>query len=280
MHVSFQGHAWYPGIGTGDSLSPQPFCTRCSKPLPWNQMNTEQIRKLILGVINDKQGQNVPDTSIVEKTGFALEDIRDHLVLLRDEGMLILAKDLSRNCSARLTERGRVTLKEEPKVTGSADIAPPVEIQESLARFRTDHPNKAKSAFIIMRFGTTGIHNKVVEGIKLALQPYGIVGLRADDKQYHDDLFNNVLTYIYGCGIGIAVFERIESEDFNPNVSLEVGYLMALKRPVCLLKDKNLPLLQSDLVGKLYRAFDPQDPVKSIPLVLPHWLRDKNLDHC
>ena len=153
----------------------------------------------------------------------------------------------------------------------------PSEIQESLARFRADHPDEAKVAFVMMRFGQTGLHEKIVKGIKSALEPHGITGLRADDKQYHDDLFSNILTYLHGCGMGIAVFERIESDEFNPNVSLEVGYMMALRRPVCLLKDKTLRSLPSDLVGRLYKPFDPQDPTRSIPPVLRQWLTDKRL---
>ena len=48
-------------------------------------------------------------------------------------------------------------------------------------------------------------------------------------------------------------------------------------RPVCLLKDKTLKTLQADLVGKLYKTFDPQDPVNSIPPEIEKWLRDKEI---
>ena len=41
------------------------------------------------------------------------------------------------------------------------------------------------------------------------------------DKEYHEDLLPNILIYLHGCGMGVAVFERIEAEDFDPNVSLE-----------------------------------------------------------
>ena len=75
----------------------------------------------------------------------------------------------------------------------------------------------------MMRFGNTTARGNIVAAIKAALDPQGIAVLRADDKQYHDDLFPNVLTYIYGCRFGIAVFERIETEQFNPNVALEVA---------------------------------------------------------
>jgi len=153
----------------------------------------------------------------------------------------------------------------------------PSGVEESLGRFRRDYTDSDKVAFLMMRFGKTKAHESIVAGIRAALDPQGIAVLRADDKQYHDDLFPNVLTYIYGCRFGIAVFERIETEEFNPNVALEVGYMFALRKEVCLLKDRTLKTLQTDLVGKLYKEFDPQDPVATIPNELSRWLIDKDL---
>lgn len=154
----------------------------------------------------------------------------------------------------------------------------PSEIRESLERFRRDYPDARRVAFLMMRFGKTKAHEDIVSGIKAALDPLGVTVVRADDKQYHDDLFPNVLTYVYGCSFGIAVFERIETEQFNPNVALEVGYMFALKKDICLLKDRTLNTLHADLVGKLYRVFDPLDPIATIPQELSRWLRDKGLE--
>jgi len=243
-------------------------------------MKPDEIQRLLLQAIQDtlpSPNASVQDSVIAERTGLPVQDVQDHLELLEAEEKVKLSNLLSGEVSVFLEPRGRLALKGSPKVKGSEGLTPPVEVQESLARFRADHPNLAKVAFIMMRFGQTVLHEKVVKGIKSALEPHGITGLRADDKQYHDDLFSNILTYIYGCGMGIAVFERIESDEFNPNVSLEVGYMMAIKRPVCLLKDRTLRALPSDLVGRLYKPFDPLDPIKSIPPVLRQWLGDKGL---
>ena len=162
--------------------------------------------------------------------------------------------------------------KESPVV-----FKPPIEIQESLTRFKRDYPDPTKVAFIMMQFGKTKAHDKIVNAIRSVLDSHGIRGVKADDKQYHDDLFYNVMTYLYGCGFGIAVFERIEAEDFNPNVSFEVGYMFALRKSVCLLKDKTLKTLHTDLVGKLYKVFDPQEPGKTIPDEISQWLSDKGI---
>ncbi len=161
-----------------------------------------------------------------------------------------------------------------PGALGMGSIHVPPEIQLSIQDFRLDHPDSRKVAFVMMKFGTTKAHENIVNGIKRALDAHGITAVRADEKDYHADLYPNVLTYIYGCGFGIAVFERIEQEDFNPNVSLEVGYMLALGKRVCLLKDQTLKTLHTDLVSKLYKPFDPQDPIGSIPPALERWLKD------
>ena len=153
----------------------------------------------------------------------------------------------------------------------------PLEITESLKSFSRDYPEIHRNAFVMMKFGKTKAHDSIINAIKSTLGKYGIHALRADDKQYHDDLFPNVLTYIYGCRFCIAVFERLEEDDFNPNVSLEVGYMGALKKSTCLLKDTTLKTLHTDLIGKLYKIFDPQDAENTIPPELEKWLRDKNL---
>ncbi len=128
-----------------------------------------------------------------------------------------------------------------------------------------------------MRFGTTDAHTLILEGIKRALGAVGLSGIRADERRYHDDLFNNVLTFMHGCGFGIAVFTRLDASDFNPNVALEVGCMLAMRKPVCILKDRKLQALQTDLMGKLYSEFDSGDPEASISQSLSAWLRDKKL---
>ncbi|NQU11600.1 hypothetical protein HQ590_12470 [bacterium] len=152
-----------------------------------------------------------------------------------------------------------------------------VETQNSLARFKRDHGPNNRVAFVVMKFGGTPAHNKILEAIRATLVPHGIAAVRADDKQYHDDLYYNIMTYIYGCAFGIAVFERIEAEEFNPNVAFEVGYLTALGKPLCLLKDKTLKALHTDLIGKLYTAFDPQNVLGTIVPALTQWLDSKGL---
>lgn len=127
----------------------------------------------------------------------------------------------------------------------------------------------------MMRFAETDTLGEIVRVIRETIEKHGITAMRADHREYHDDTFANIKTYMHGCGFGIAIFERIEQEEFNPNVGLEVGYMMALNKPVLLLKDRTLQTLQADLNGKLYKPFDTTRPEKSLPPVIEKWLKDK-----
>lgn len=153
----------------------------------------------------------------------------------------------------------------------------PVAIQDSLKEFQKDHPRPERVAFIMMQFADTSAHTGIEAAIKTTLAKYDYKGLLARDKEYNEDVLANIQTYLHGCEFGVAVFERIQADNFNPNVSLEVGYMMGHKKKVLLLKDKNLKLLQADLVGRLYREFDVLNPDKTIPSQIESWMEDKGL---
>jgi len=151
------------------------------------------------------------------------------------------------------------------------------ELSPFIERFLTDFPDPSRCGFIMMNFNDTKLHGMIVSTIKGFCAEYGVTVLRADEKAYSDELLPNIRTYMHACSFGIAVFERLASENFNPNVSLEVGYMMALGKPVLLLKDSTLALLPTDLVGRLYSSFDTQSPGESIPPILERWLSEKSI---
>jgi uncharacterized protein YodC (DUF2158 family)/nucleoside 2-deoxyribosyltransferase len=154
----------------------------------------------------------------------------------------------------------------------------PVEITNSLKKFKSVYPDPTKAAFIMMKYGKTQAHSDIAPTIKAALKSESITGMRVDERAFHTtDLYWNIVTYMHGCGFGIAVFERIESDDFNANVAFEAGYMMALGKPVLLLKDKTVEKLHADLDGKLYKTFDTRDQKKTIPGVIKEWLQDNDL---
>lgn len=150
-------------------------------------------------------------------------------------------------------------------------------IEKNVRLLVEEHPAKRYRAFVMMRFGSTTVHAELMSAIRETLLECGIVAIRADEREYSDDLMENVLTYLYGCELGVAVFDRIESHEFNPNVTLEVGYMMALSKPVCLLKDVSLVTLTTDLSGKLYRPFNSYEIRQTVPKALMSWLTARRL---
>jgi hypothetical protein len=153
----------------------------------------------------------------------------------------------------------------------------PPEIAMSLDRFRTKFPDPKRAGFLIMRFAAAKPFANIVNAIKSTAEKHSLSIVRADENEFHADLWGNVRTHLHGCGFGIAVYERIETNEPNANVGLEVGYLLAMNKPVLLFKDKTVEVLQADLAGKLYKPFDPHDPAGTIPVQLENWLEDNGV---
>ena len=152
----------------------------------------------------------------------------------------------------------------------------PPDLKPFLKHFHKDHPDPSKCAFVMMKFEDTALQRAIFEAVKSICFNYGISVLRADGKEYSNQLLANVRTYMHGCGFGIAIFDRINSEFFNPNVSFEVGYLMAMNRDVLILKDKTLNSLHTDLMHTLYKPFDTQNLKKSLDPIIKKWLQEKS----
>lgn len=136
-----------------------------------------------------------------------------------------------------------------------------------------DHPNSARNVFLMMRFRQTEYHEKILDNVRKAFDDYGLTVVRADDKNYAASLWDNVKAYIEACDLGVVIFEQIDEQDFNPNVSIELGYMLAKDKAVLLLKEQRLKVMPSDVVGMLYKSFDvlKLDTVKS---AVHTWLRD------
>ena len=98
--------------------------------------------------------------------------------------------------------------------------------------------------------------------------------LRADDKDYTGDLWDNVCVYMLGCRFGVAVFEEIDVREFNPSVALELGFMLALSKRCLLLKEQRMTQMPTDIVGKLYKPFDSYNIPATISVAVAQWMRD------
>jgi len=140
--------------------------------------------------------------------------------------------------------------------------------------FLRDHPNIEKNVFLIMRFRSGSQYNEIHKAIVDGLAPHGLHVIRADDKDYTGDLWENVCLHMLGSRFGIAVFEEIDQREFNPNVALELGFMLAQNKRCLLLKDQRMPRMPTDIIGKLYKEFDTYDITNSINAAISRWVRD------
>ncbi len=121
-----------------------------------------------------------------------------------------------------------------------------------------------KSVFIIMAYDDRT--NSLRNDIRTACKKFGLTARFADERAYADQIWDNVICYALSSKYGIALFHKNSDStterpihSYNLNVALEIGAMLAWGRPCCLLKDKSLFRLQTDLVGWIYKECDFED---------------------
>lgn len=129
-------------------------------------------------------------------------------------------------------------------------------LEPALRAFLEDHPDPDKNIFLMMRFMETSQMGEIQEAVKRTAESKGLHVVRADDRDYTGELWTNIQVCMAGSMLGVAVFEDIDKRDFNPNVSLELGYMLAKQRRCLILKEQRLPTLPADVMHRLYKPFD------------------------
>ncbi len=152
-----------------------------------------------------------------------------------------------------------------------ADTIP--HLSDYLREFLNDNPDPDRNVFLMMRFQDTEQMRSVNDSLRNSLAANGMNPLRADDKDYTGELWTNLQVYMAGCHLGVAVFEDIDNRDFNPNVSLELGYMLGTGRRCLLLKEKRLPTLPADVVNRLYKPFDAFKIESTIRAQVDRWVQ-------
>ena len=73
-------------------------------------------------------------------------------------------------------------------------------VSSYLAHFLEDHPNPEENVFLMMRFSKDEQYQMIAGTIRRGLDKHGLHALRADDRAYSDDLWDNVCVYMLGMG--------------------------------------------------------------------------------
>jgi len=143
--------------------------------------------------------------------------------------------------------------------------------------FLQDHPDIDRNVFLMMRFKTGEQYEETMRTLRQEMAKYGLKVLRADDKDYTGDLWDNVCLYMLGSRYGVAVFEEIDKREFNPSVALELGFMLAQNKRCLILKDQRMTYMPTDILGKLYKEFDTFNIETSIRTCVESWARDIGL---
>jgi len=146
-------------------------------------------------------------------------------------------------------------------------------LEPALREFLDDHPDPQKNVFVMMRFLQSAQMSQIHTAVNDALRRLDFHAVRADDRDYTGELWTNIQVCMAGCQLGLAVFEDIEQRDFNPNVSLELGYMLARQRRCLILKEKRLPALPADVMHRLYKPFDMFNIHETISHQIDRWLK-------
>ena len=175
-------------------------------------------------------------------------------------------------CAQRVLLRSYITADR----LGSMKLDP---VAEVVANGWTDEPydrgcEMGASVFLMVRFSETEMHDEISRAISATLEEYGLRLRRADWRQIRDELWANVCYYMDTAKYGIAVFEEIEGRPTSPNVSLELGYMLAKGKRCLLLKERHVKILQADLAGHLCREFDGERIKETVGTEVRAWLRD------
>ncbi|MBW2737795.1 MAG: hypothetical protein JRE64_02875 [Deltaproteobacteria bacterium] len=130
-----------------------------------------------------------------------------------------------------------------------------------------------KNVFVIMRYAPESPLDEIENAIKNTLRRFGLNAILAREKIFDDELWSNVRFCMDHSRYAIVVFERLIQPDFNPNIILELGYMMAIRRPCLILKEKSLPTLNTDIIGRLYTPFDSHKALETVSSAIEGWLQ-------
>jgi hypothetical protein len=145
-------------------------------------------------------------------------------------------------------------------------------LEPHLRSFLEEHPDPSRNVFVMMRFIESPQMNGIYSAIKDSCSAYGFHAVRADDRDYTGELWSNIEVYMTCCQYGVAVFEDIDKRDFNPNVSLELGYMMGRRKRTLILKEKRLPDLPADVIHRLYKPFDMFAVSETVSREVGRWI--------
>ncbi|WP_344020349.1 hypothetical protein [Pseudonocardia kongjuensis] len=251
---------------------------RAASPLfrPWGLVAYWDAEKIVAAFLKaesipmqhwiDDRGQIVPVDGL-------LNDIRQQLSGTVITHVVLPHPPVSQSQVVAAAARHFADVERDMALGRLGNLAGVEHLEPALREFIADHPDPSKNVFVMMRFKENDQMSAIHRSIADSLAKLGFHAIRADDRDYTGELWTNVQVCMTGCQFGIAVFEDIDDRDFNPNVSLELGYMLASQKRCLILKEKRLPNLPADVLHRLYKDFDMFKIEETVAHQLDRWIR-------
>ena len=151
-------------------------------------------------------------------------------------------------------------------------------LSQAFGAFLGDHPHPEKNVNLMIA-GTGGDWGETIEALlQRALSRVGLELLRAQDRSYAEDPWQNRCLYMLGCSYGVAVLSPCETDVPQLRPGLDLGFMTALNRPCLMLGEAPAEVMPADVPGTWFRSIDSSAAEESIAQHIWEWLHDLGPD--
>jgi hypothetical protein len=91
-------------------------------------------------------------------------------------------------------------------------------------------------------------------------------------RRYHSALWDNVELHLLGCRQGVAIVEDKHTDELNPNVSMEWGWMRGMGKSVLFLVEEHFSQNRADVEGLIRDGFRWDEPETTIRAAVEGWL--------
>lgn len=154
-------------------------------------------------------------------------------------------------------------------------------LQAGLDHFQAHYSDPDKAVFVMMKFPEKNAtaRDEILSAIYGKIQDtcfrrFGLFAVRADELAAAQTIWHNAQVHALGCLHGIAVLENKYTDEFNPNIAMEAGFMEALGHRVLLLVEETFPHNRADLQGRIWASFtwgDSKDELETIAESITKW---------
>lgn len=117
--------------------------------------------------------------------------------------------------------------------------------------------------FLIRKFEERDDRNTLISTIKNSFKENGLKIVDALEFELHNEVWSNIKEYMDYCSFVVVVIDNFSpygNNEFNPNTFLEIGYLLALNKPILILIQNSLESkIPTDFKAFIYKTFDNLD---------------------